>query len=41
VTVTESHLPAVEAMTEVSHSPDRTIVRRADGLLHRVAKGKQ
>jgi hypothetical protein len=39
--VTESHLPAVEAMTEVSHPPDRTIVRRADGLLHRVAKGKQ
>ena len=39
--VTESHLPAVEAMTEVSHPPDRTIVRGADGLLHRVAKGKQ
>ena len=38
--VTESHLPAVEAMTEVSRPPDCTIVGGADDLLHRVAKGK-
>lgn len=38
--VTESHLPAAEAMTEVSHPPDRTIVDGAEGLLHRVAQGK-
>lgn len=38
--VTESHLPAVAAMTEVSHPPDRTIVCGADELLHRVAKRK-
>ncbi len=38
--VTESHLPAAEAMTDVSHPPDRTIVGGADGMFHGVARGK-
>ena len=37
--VTESHLPAVAAMTEGSHPPDRTIVGGADGMFG-VAGGK-
>jgi hypothetical protein len=41
VIVAESHLPAVPAMTEASHPPDRTIVGGADGMFHGVAWGKQ
>ena len=39
--VTESHFPAVEAATEASHPPNRTIVGRADGLFHGPARGKR
>jgi hypothetical protein len=39
--VAESRLPAVAAMTEASHPPDRTIVGGADGMFHGVARGKQ
>ena len=39
--VTESHLPAVAAITEASHPSDRTIVGGADGMFHGVARGKQ
>jgi len=38
--VTESHLPAVAAMTEASHPYDLTIVGGADGMFHGVARGK-
>ena len=38
--VTDEHLPAAEAKTEASHPPERAIVSGAEGLLHRVARGK-
>jgi hypothetical protein len=39
--VTDEHLPAAEAKTEASsHPPERAIVGGAEGLLHRVARGK-
>ncbi len=39
--VTESHLPAAEAMTEVSHLPDRTNIGGPGVFLRRVARGKR